>query len=64
MTLDPRKWTTKTGEAVSAAMQVATVAGHPELTPHHVLAELLKQEGTVVAPLLTKVGVTITSLAD
>ena len=33
MTLDPRKWTTKTGEAVSAAMQAATIAGHPELTP-------------------------------
>ena len=64
MTLDPRKWTTKTGEAVTAAMQTATVAGHPELTPHHVLAELLKQNGTVVAPLLTKVGVTITSLAE
>ncbi|MFM8713123.1 MAG: ATP-dependent chaperone ClpB [Actinomycetota bacterium] len=64
MTLDPRKWTTKTGEAVSAAMQVATVAGHPELTPHHVLAELLKQEGTVVAPLLAKVGVTIATIAD
>jgi ATP-dependent Clp protease ATP-binding subunit ClpB len=64
MTLDPRKWTTKTSEAVSAAMQAATVAGHPELTPHHLLAELLKQEGTIVSPLLSKVGVAINALAD
>ena len=64
MTLDPRKWTTKTSEAVSAAMQVATVAGHPELTPHHLLTELLKQEGTIVSPLLSKVGVAINALAD
>ena len=64
MTLDPRKWTTKTGEAVSAAMQAATVAGHPELTPHHLLVELLKQEGTVVSPLLAKVGVAVAALAE
>ena len=64
MTLDPRKWTTKTSEAVSAAMQAATVAGHPELTPHHLLTELLKQEGTIVSPLLSKVGVAINALAD
>ena len=64
MTLDPRKWTTKTSEAVSAAMQAATVAGHPELTPHHLLAELLKQEGTIVSPLLAKVGVAVNALAE
>ncbi|MEY4401710.1 MAG: chaperone protein ClpB [Actinomycetota bacterium] len=64
MTLDPRKWTTKTGEAVAAAMQAATVAGHPELTPHHLLVELVKQEGTVVSPLLAKVGVAVAALAE
>ncbi len=64
MTLDPRTWTVKTGEAVSAAMQVAAVAGHPELTPHHLLAELVKQDGTVTAPLLAKVGVPVTKVAE
>ena len=64
MTLDPRKWTTKTSEAVSAAMQAATVVGHPELTPHHLLAELLKQEGTIVSLLLAKVGVAVNALAE
>ena len=64
MTLDPRTWTVKTSEAVSAAMQVAATAGHPELMPHHLLAELVKQDGTVTAPLLTKVGVSVTKVAE
>ena len=64
MTLDPRTWTLKTAEAVSAAMQVAATAGHPELTPHHLLAELVKQDGTVTAPLLAKVGVPVAKVAE
>ena len=64
MTLDPRTWTVKTSEAVSAAMQVAATAGHPELMPHHLLAELVKQDGTITAPLLTKVGVPVTKVAE
>ena len=64
MTLDPRTWTVKTSEAVSAAMQVAATAGHPELMPHHLLAELVKQDGTVTAQLLTKVGVPVTKVAE
>jgi len=64
MTLDPRKWTTKTGEAVAAAMQAATSAGHPELTPHHLLLELVKQDGTIVSPLLAKVGVPVNTIAE
>lgn len=64
MTLDPRKWTTKTGEAVASAMQAATVAGHPELTPSHLLLELVKQDGTIVSPLLAKVGVPVNTVAE
>ncbi|NCX78705.1 MAG: AAA family ATPase, partial [Actinobacteria bacterium] len=64
MTLDPRTWTVKTSEAVSAAMQVAATAGHPELMPHHLLAELVKQDGTITAQLLTKVGVPVTKVAE
>ena len=64
MTLDPRTWTVKTSEAVSAAMQVAATAGHPELMPHHLLAELVKQDGTITAPLLNKVGVSVTKVAE
>ena len=64
MTLDPRTWTTKTSEAVSAAMQAAALAGNPELTPHHVLAELVKQDGTIVSPLLVKVGVSVNKVSQ
>ena len=64
MTLDPRTWTTKTAEAISAAMQAATVAGHSELTPHHLLAELLKQDGTVVSPVLAKLGLPVNKVAE
>ena len=64
MTLDPRKWTVKTGEAVSAAMQSATANGNPELTPHHVMAELVRQDGTITASLLAKVGVPINVVAE
>ena len=64
MTLDPRKWTNKTAEAVSAAMQAATAAGHPELTPHHVMIEIVRQEGTVVAPLLAKLEVSAASISE
>jgi ATP-dependent Clp protease ATP-binding subunit ClpB len=64
MTLDPRTWTTKTSEAVSAAMQAAALAGNPELTPHHVLAELVKQDGTIVSPLLAKVGVSVNKVSQ
>ena len=64
MTLDPRTWTTKTAEAISAAMQAATLAGHSELIPHHLLAELLKQDGTVVSPVLAKLGLPVNKVAE
>ena len=64
MTLDPRTWTVKTSEAVSAAMQAAAAAGHAELTPHHVLAQLVRQDGTIVAPLLAKVGVPVNKISE
>ena len=64
MTLDPRTFTVKTSEAVAAAMQAAASAGHNELTPHHVLSELVKQNDTMVAPLLAKVGVPVARIGD
>ena len=64
MTLDPRTFTVKTSEAVAAAMQAATSAGHNELTSHHVLSELVKQNDTMVLPLLAKVGVSVAQVVD
>ncbi|CAM4239244.1 ATP-dependent chaperone ClpB [Kibdelosporangium persicum] len=48
--------TTKTQQAVSAAVQAATVAGNPDVSPAHLLAALLAQGEGLTAPLLTAVG--------
>jgi len=57
MAIDPKKWTQKTQEAVAAAMQDAGGRSNPELTPDHVMAALLRQEGTIVPAVLQIVGV-------
>ncbi|MCL4149611.1 UNVERIFIED_CONTAM: hypothetical protein GTU68_021162 [Idotea baltica] len=56
MTVDPNRWTIKTQEAVSAAIERATTESHPEVTPDHLLSALLSQAEGVVLPILTKVG--------
>ena len=64
MALNPRQWTTKTNEALSAAMQDAVSRGNPEITVDHVLVALMSQTDTIVAPLLAKVGVASTMIRD
>ncbi|MEZ5216080.1 MAG: AAA family ATPase [Ilumatobacteraceae bacterium] len=56
MALDPKKWTVKTQEAVAAAMDRARSLSNPEFTPDHVLAAIMGQEGTIVPPILEKLG--------
>ena len=56
MTLDPNRWTIKTQEAVTSAIERARKDAHPEVTPDHLLAGLLSQAEGVVLPILTKVG--------
>jgi len=51
------KMTVKAQEAFSAAQGAAAEAGNPQITPLHLLGEMLRQEGGIVAPLLEKVGV-------
>jgi ATP-dependent Clp protease ATP-binding subunit ClpB len=62
--LDPKKWTTKTNEAITAAMQLAVSNSNPELTPDHVLIALTSQNDTVVPALLAKLGIAATMLRD
>ncbi len=50
------KLTTKSQEAIAAAMRAATQAGNPTLEPVHLLAALVAQEGGVAAGLLHAVG--------
>jgi ATP-dependent Clp protease ATP-binding subunit ClpB len=51
------KFTIKSQEAVQAAQKLAHERGNPEITPEHLLAVLLEQDGGIVVPLLSKLGV-------
>ncbi len=55
MSLDPNRWTIKTQEAVTAAIERARAESNPEVTPDHLLIALLGQPEGVVLPLLNKV---------
>jgi ATP-dependent Clp protease ATP-binding subunit ClpB len=48
--------TTKTQQAISAAVQAAALAGNPDVGPSHLLAALLAQGDGIAAPLLAAVG--------
>jgi ATP-dependent Clp protease ATP-binding subunit ClpB len=50
------KFTIKTQEALQAAQRLAEQRHNPQLTPEHLLAILLEQEGGVVVPVLDKLG--------
>jgi ATP-dependent Clp protease ATP-binding subunit ClpB len=58
MPLDPNKWTLKTQEAFSAAVEQAKSLANPEVTADHLLAAILRQtDGGIALPILEKVGV-------
>ena len=50
------KLTTKSQEAIAAAIQAASTAGNPQLEPAHLLVSLLNQQGGVAAALTDAVG--------
>jgi len=56
MALNPDRWTIKTQEAVTAAIDRAKTEAHPEVTPDHLLLALVGQAEGVVLPLLNKLG--------
>jgi ATP-dependent Clp protease ATP-binding subunit ClpB len=58
-----QKFTTKTQEALAAAIQSASAAGNPQIEPVHVLEALLAQAGGVAVGLLDAVGVDRGALA-
>ena len=47
MAFDPKKWTAKTNEAFSAAIDQAKSLNNPELTPDHVLSALMRQDDKI-----------------
>jgi ATP-dependent Clp protease ATP-binding subunit ClpB len=54
--LDTNKLTTKSRDAVSAALRNALTAGNPNAEPVHLLHALLMVPGNTVAPLISAVG--------
>ena len=58
------KLTTKSQEALSAAVQAAAAGGHPHVEPAHLLAALVGQPGGVASGLLEAVGVPPSSVAE
>src|SRR3954469_3126465 len=51
------KYTEKAQEAVLNAQQRADREGHPEITPEHLLAALIEQQGGIVPEILRKLNV-------
>jgi len=58
MALDPNRWTQKTQEAISRAVELARAESNPEVTPDHLLAALVRQEEGIVLPIIQRVGLT------
>ncbi|MBM4363491.1 MAG: AAA family ATPase, partial [Deltaproteobacteria bacterium] len=52
----PDRLTNKSQEAVRAAVDRASRAGHPELVPEHLLVAILEQQGGVGAALVERAG--------
>ena len=53
------KYTEKAQEAVVVAQQLAERAGHPELTPEHLLVALLQQRDGIVPAVLGKMNIDV-----
>ncbi|MEZ5253868.1 MAG: AAA family ATPase [Microthrixaceae bacterium] len=64
MAFDPNTWTLKTQEAVNAAVERASAANNPEVTPEHLLAALLSQDDGIVLPIVRKIGLNPLSLRN
>ena len=56
------RFTIKTQEALQAALALAPERRHSQVTPTHLLAALLDQEGGLVTPVLSKIGVSVGQL--
>jgi ATP-dependent Clp protease ATP-binding subunit ClpB len=57
MAIDPKKWTTRTQEAIASASDSARTLGNPEVTVDHVLSAVAGQTDTIVPAFLQKLGI-------
>ena len=54
--MNPDRFTTKSSEALRAALDLAANSRHAQVVPEHLLAALLDQEGTIAQGALAKLG--------
>jgi ATP-dependent Clp protease ATP-binding subunit ClpB len=64
MALDLSTFTTRSQQALAAAVQSAAAAGNPAVEPIHLLEALLAQSGGTTGPLLAAVGVDAADVAN
>jgi ATP-dependent Clp protease ATP-binding subunit ClpB len=57
MSINPERWTLKTQEAFTAAVERARAAHNAEITPEHVLAAIVDQPEGIAGPILTRIGI-------
>ncbi len=60
--MDASKFTTKTQDALSAAIRQAGAAGNPDVKPVHILIALLEQPEGIAGPLLEAVGADVSRI--
>ncbi|MFF7587414.1 ATP-dependent chaperone ClpB [Kitasatospora purpeofusca] len=60
--MDASKFTTKTQDALSAAIRQAGAAGNPDVKPVHILIALLEQPEGIARPLLEAVGADVSAI--
>jgi len=62
--MDASKFTTRSQEAINAAISAAASSGHPQVEAIHLLAALLAQPEGIIHPLLQAVGVQPSTVQD
>ncbi|MFO8175422.1 MAG: Clp protease N-terminal domain-containing protein, partial [Longimicrobiales bacterium] len=62
--LSPDRLTVKAAEAIQVAAQAARRSEHPQIEGVHLLQALLDQEEGIVAPILNKLGVTVSLIRE
>ena len=62
MTLE--KLTIKAREAVTRAVNLASVSGNPEVTPLHLLASLINDDSGTIPGVMKRLGIQVTGISE
>ena len=62
--IDANKWTQRSQEAVSAALEIAKERSNPEVTPDHLALALLGQAEGITMPVMAKLNLNVLSVRN